>query len=196
MAVNDANKTIDILRKCCRRVVYSMLDSGLQPGAEDWVRSESGIAQLLQIIKGTWIERYYGDPSEWPWATSYVLHEFIRERKKTRKDKDSYSKELEAEDMLTPDFVGWVYFIADDCGSVKIGWTSRPLDKRLKEHQCGSGQPLRYLAYFDGTEQQERCLHVRFAEYRKMDAGTEWFYLTGELRQYIEKEKWLLSNNS
>jgi len=75
---------------------------------------------------------------------------------------------------------GFVYFIeAEKLGVVKIGFSDSHPDRRLRELQTGCPAPLKLLAYFEGTANEERQLHRTFSDLR---SHGEWFRLDGDLR--------------
>jgi hypothetical protein len=83
---------------------------------------------------------------------------------------------------------GFVYFAEADCGRVvKIGHAMVP-SKRLKALSKIAGiiygnVKIRYLAVICGSWKDERAIHGRFASAR---VGDEWFWMTEEIRAYIE----------
>lgn len=79
---------------------------------------------------------------------------------------------------------GFVYFITSEPDEfVKIGWAMHSPAKRLRELQTGNHQPLRLMAYFPGSLEDERRLHETFAELRFRG---EWFFNEYKLRDLIE----------
>lgn len=78
---------------------------------------------------------------------------------------------------------GWVYFIACvDSGRCKIGFTAKPVEKRLANLQTGSSGELVMIARHPGTVESERELHARFSDCR---LHGEWFQPNDDLRAYI-----------
>lgn len=68
---------------------------------------------------------------------------------------------------------GTIYYIgARDIIRVKIGFTTGPVEKRLKALQTGSPVELQIITSHPGTMEDERSLHQRFADYC---VGGEWF---------------------
>jgi hypothetical protein len=66
----------------------------------------------------------------------------------------------------------WVYFIqAETGGPIKIG-ISRDVERRRAELQRQERQPLRVLAFMEGTIKDEAAMHQRFATHR---LHGEWF---------------------
>jgi len=75
-----------------------------------------------------------------------------------------------------------VYFIGGR-GIVKIGIAEYPR-QRLQTLQTSSPFPLQLLAICEGGRKKEKQLHAQFADARQ--AG-EWFVLTPELQDYIDR---------
>lgn len=80
-----------------------------------------------------------------------------------------------------------IYFIQGrETFNIKIGYTRRDADRRLRELQTGSHEVLFLLAVIeDGDEEHERLLHQRFADNR---LEGEWFKPSLDLLRYIAKE--------
>lgn len=72
---------------------------------------------------------------------------------------------------------GSVYFIQDDKGRVKIGWT-RDIRTRLMALQSGTLDNLALLRVVDGSKTVERWFHKRFAKHR---IRGEWFAFASEM---------------
>lgn len=66
---------------------------------------------------------------------------------------------------------------------VKIGFTSRTPEARLKESQTFAATPLRLLTETPGTQAQERSLHKLFASTRHHG---EWFTPSPLLEELID----------
>ena len=77
-----------------------------------------------------------------------------------------------------------VYFI--ECGKfIKIGFTSRTPEERLREHSTGNPNPMHIIGSITvGDDENDRDLHRRFA---KFHAHGEWFHNKEELRIAIVK---------
>jgi hypothetical protein len=76
---------------------------------------------------------------------------------------------------------GWTYFIqAKEGGLIKIGYTSKHPEIRLRDLQIGSPQELTILATIPGNV--ETSLHRLFANWRQHG---EWFQACPELVSYI-----------
>lgn len=76
-----------------------------------------------------------------------------------------------------------IYFVSNG-EFVKIGYTSRSAESRIRALQTGNHTPLRLLAFNDQWgKDKETELHLKFARFRQ---GGEWFALSDELRFFIE----------
>lgn len=81
--------------------------------------------------------------------------------------------------------LGRVYFVADDDrGAVKIGFTARCPIERVKTLQVGNPCPVRYLASYVGTVDDERDMHEKFSGAR---IRGEWFEAVGDLADTINE---------
>ena len=68
---------------------------------------------------------------------------------------------------------GKVYFLSDgEC--IKIGFTTKTVEKRIKQLSIGSAKKIFCLGYFQGTMEDESKLHRRFGKLR-LRSGGEWF---------------------
>jgi Meiotically up-regulated gene 113 len=74
-----------------------------------------------------------------------------------------------------------IYFISNSI-NVKIGYTSRPVEERLRELQTGSDRELTLLATMPGEKEDEQYLHCKF---RHLHERGEWFKLTIGLAIFI-----------
>lgn len=80
---------------------------------------------------------------------------------------------------------GHVYYIGSlETLRVKIGYTSRSLDQRLRALQTGSPTKLGVLAWHVGTPELEREIHERFEADR---LHGEWFDLSEDLLDHMLK---------
>jgi hypothetical protein len=90
--------------------------------------------------------------------------------------------------------LGWVYFvICSDLHRCKIGFTKGDVSKRIKSLQTGSAGELVLLAKHPGTPATERQLHEKFAADH---IHGEWFELTDELRAYLIRTLWVMTEFS
>ena len=82
---------------------------------------------------------------------------------------------------------GYVYFLLAKENLVqpmmKIGYSMRGRETRLRACQTGSPVKLELAATIYGTRFDEQALHRRF-EYLR--AHGEWFAFSGELQDYVE----------
>lgn len=65
---------------------------------------------------------------------------------------------------------------------VKIGFTARRPEQRLRDLQCGSPVTLELHAFFEGGATLEQALHETFAPLRMHG---EWFSAAGKLRDLL-----------
>lgn len=78
-----------------------------------------------------------------------------------------------------------IYFVqadSDDDGPIKIGY-SKNVDARMASLQTSTARPLRLIAVIDGSEDDERAIHARFAN---AHVRGEWFRPCAELRAYLD----------
>ena len=78
-----------------------------------------------------------------------------------------------------------VYFISDG-EYIKIGYTKRKPDNRLKQLNTGNNKKLYLLGYIQGDKKKEKELHLKFNKYRIRQNG-EWFLPSDELIEYINQ---------
>lgn len=74
-----------------------------------------------------------------------------------------------------------IYFIRDG-DNVKIGYTSRKPQERLKQLQTGNPTKLKLIGSMRGTQKKEAELHRMFKNYH---VRGEWFVLSSEIERYI-----------
>lgn len=68
---------------------------------------------------------------------------------------------------------GTLYLIeAEDAGAIKVGFTSLPVEKRLRDLQTGCPHNLILLATTPGLKSTERAIHAELEPYR---VRGEWF---------------------
>lgn len=73
-----------------------------------------------------------------------------------------------------------VYFLSDGV-NVKIGYTNRNINKRIKELSTGSSSLLYLLGYIkNGDKNLETQLHRKFKQ-----VNLEWFEANDSLLQYL-----------
>jgi hypothetical protein len=78
---------------------------------------------------------------------------------------------------------GFVYLITMEPDEfVKIGYTKSHPRSRLDNLQTGCPMPLRLMAYFPATMEDEKRLHMTFDELRYRG---EWFYVQDKLRDLL-----------
>lgn len=83
---------------------------------------------------------------------------------------------------------GHIYFIATESEPqlVKIGHTARCPLGRMRALQTGCPHKLRLALIIDGSVQDERNLHQKFANRRYR---AEWFLLDGPVSEFIENAR-------
>ena len=72
---------------------------------------------------------------------------------------------------------------------LKMGKTTRPVKKRIKELQTGCPHDLRVVATFRANRYFERQLHKTFARCKYKSGGQEWYRRDPALLAFIEKVK-------
>lgn len=82
---------------------------------------------------------------------------------------------------LAKDRGPWVYFIADDNGFIKIGW-SGDVAQRLADLQSAHARPLKVVLQIPGDAATERKMHKLFAEYRM---SGEWFRHGSRIKSFV-----------
>ncbi len=91
------------------------------------------------------------------------------------------------EDLLRPTDVDSrrIYFVQDDEGAIKIGYTTTDPKRRLAALQTAAKKALVLIGSVRGTTQTERELHARFAGHRLRG---EWFSsaIEADVRQLLE----------
>jgi hypothetical protein len=88
-------------------------------------------------------------------------------------------------EILQPEHreIGHVYFIGATDGPIKIGYTSKAPEQRVKEIQTGNPERLKVLAKTPGSQRLETAFHAIFATQRMVG---EWFRRTPELARLVE----------
>lgn len=77
-----------------------------------------------------------------------------------------------------------IYYIQrGEDGPIKVGFSDNP-DRRLKELQTGSGEPLRILAVIPGDRALEKEIHVRLQGCRGVG---EWFKPGALELEYLQR---------
>lgn len=91
--------------------------------------------------------------------------------------------EKEAQDWI--DSTGHVYFVRNDRGNVKIGYTT-DIDQRLTKFRNAAPDTFSVLLMVSGTPTLERYFHQKFAAQR---IAREWFQLSGPIDEYIGRRR-------
>lgn len=84
-----------------------------------------------------------------------------------------------------------VYFITDG-EYIKIGYTKRKPDNRLKQLNTGNNKKLYLLGYIQGDKKKEKELHLKFNKYRIRQNG-EWFLSSDSLIDFINENNVMLN---
>lgn len=81
---------------------------------------------------------------------------------------------------------GYIYFVlAEKSGAVKIGYSAKPLD-RLAALATSHHEELKCIFTMRGTQQDEKALHKKFAEFRKRG---EWFEYAAPIKRFISAKR-------
>lgn len=78
-----------------------------------------------------------------------------------------------------------VYFIQDDNGMIKIGYSSDPISRILALQTAHSGR-LSFLRVIDGGQKTEAWLHRRYASLR---VGGEWFHYIKDMEYVVPPDE-------
>lgn len=81
-----------------------------------------------------------------------------------------------------PDAIGRVYVVGY-AGFIKIGFTSGPVENRIRTLQTACPEVLKVYGESHGTPELERQLHKRFATHR---LEGEWFRRRGIIKKWVE----------
>lgn len=80
---------------------------------------------------------------------------------------------------------GRIYFLTEG-KHIKIGYTTQPIDKRIKQLNTGSAQTIYLLGWIYGDKKVEKELHTRFSNSR-VRFNAEWFKPTENLIEFINE---------
>ena len=78
--------------------------------------------------------------------------------------------------------MGTIYFIREEDGPIKIGYTGNNIKSRLSQLQTSNAKQLLVLTTVKGDMKDEKMLHARFSPYH---ITGEWFKPSKELLDYI-----------
>lgn len=81
-----------------------------------------------------------------------------------------------------------IYFLPDGDDRIKIGWSSSPQGvlKRFRAHR-GSNTRVEFYCAIEGDKHHESAIHEHFCKSRvNVDGNQETFYLTDDIRDYVE----------
>ena len=77
-----------------------------------------------------------------------------------------------------------VYFIRDSSTNrIKIGYTTRPVEDRVKELQTGNSTKLEVIRTESGSMELEKTYHSLFSDYSH---DREWFDCDGLLKEFLD----------
>ena len=80
---------------------------------------------------------------------------------------------------------GFVYFIQEEgTDHIKIGFSEKHPEGRLKDFQTGNSNKLNLLGYIEGTYKDESNLHYEFSEER---GSGEWFESSPRMKERIKE---------
>lgn len=109
------------------------------------------------------------------YATDPEFREAALRRARERKDAKARSRNSH------PD--AKVYFIKNaSSGAIKIGYTTKQAEERLKELQCGSADELILVTWYYGNMHRETLDKRRFREHK---IRGEWFRPVPDLLSYV-----------
>jgi len=118
-----------------------------------------------------------------------LLYGQARALQQERRREEDERQKIEAQEKTKP---GFIYFLLDKAPvdgprRVKIGF-SESVPHRLKQANTWGPYGWQIIGVIHNvTKTDEGELHDRFRRYRAFDAsGVEWFYLAGELKNFIE----------
>jgi hypothetical protein len=77
---------------------------------------------------------------------------------------------------------GFIYFLSDLHGRIKIGFALKDVKLRVLDLQIGNADQLTIEAIIPGTQQQEIALHDHFERYC---VRGEWFTFSHEIRNWL-----------
>lgn len=81
---------------------------------------------------------------------------------------------------------GYIYFVlAGVSGAIKIGYSAKP-SKRVRALGTSHHEELECIFTMRGTQQDEKALHKRFAEFRKRG---EWFEYAEPIKRFIASKR-------
>ena len=118
------------------------------------------------------IEKYKIDP----------VDSFLNRRKEIKEEKQKVNnKKLE-----NKEYNSFVYFMVNERhGFCKIGYSLNP-EKRLKELQTGCPVPIFIKKTIVGDLKLESKFHKYFRKYK---SNGEWFYMQGELKEFVYNDE-------
>ena len=107
----------------------------------------------------------------------------VEKNEVSERDVDDLVESLKLWGIMPVTIEGYVYFISSEKNrEIKIGFTARPVEKRLKSLQTAHPYKLKLLTIVPGTTEDEKSLHERFANIR---LEGEWFKPHPDLLAFI-----------
>lgn len=89
-------------------------------------------------------------------------------------ERQAFKQTIGTHDRYEPVLLERVYVLLDRAAcQVKIGWTTRSVERRRQNIQSATGRKLELVGTMRGGIELERCLHRRFSDYLR--EGNEWF---------------------
>lgn len=85
-----------------------------------------------------------------------------------------------------------VYFIQDEGGEIKIGFSQGNPHSRLASFRTGNPRELKLLVSIPGGREEEQALHERFADLRTRG---EWFKPDARLLDFVETMRHVYKNH-
>ena len=111
------------------------------------------------------------------------LENLVEKKELSKVDSDALFEDLKSWGIIPVVDEGYVYFIkSEKTHSIKIGYTSGQVKKRLNSLQTAHPYKLHLLATLPGTREYEKSLHERFSSFRLKG---EWFDPHPDLLAFI-----------
>lgn len=77
------------------------------------------------------------------------------------------------------------YFDKNSKSYIKVGFTKRNIEKRIRELQAGNPRPLNLYLNCSGSRREEEFLKHRLRNH-KAPGGSEWFFLNQETENLLK----------
>lgn len=148
--------------------------------AEGWLKGWQGIADYMNVSIRTAKNYHYKysmpihpGPGGSVYTIPYEIDQWLI----------VFSKKVAKEKGLNP---GWIYFIQAEDREIKIGWSQKGAQFRMKNIQTYCPLKLTLLVQIPGSLFYEAKLHKKFKAHKKIG---EWFYPSKPILTFIEKHK-------